>query len=954
MATHLRAGDITVERLGCSRNFRITITAYTKSKDTNVEFGGDGTAILDFGDGTFFQVPIVPNNIEYQLAPDGSIASVKFSITHSYSSDGSYTISYKEPNRNSGVLNMDLSVETEFYIETTINLDPYFGCSSSPVLSVPPIDRGCVGVAWSHNPGAFDVDGDLLTYELVVPNRNRNATVTNYKSPADAKFYSNYSTANENGNGPPSFQIHPTEGTITWDAPGAVGEYNIAFIVREWRLINGVLFPLGSVRRDMQIIIDDCENDRPELEVPKDTCVAAGTILKAQVIGTDPDVADKLKLEAFSQIFNFAPSQSPATFVPVPDFRNQPYVGNFEWNTTCFHIREQPYQVVFKVTDNGQPRLVTFKSWFIRVVAPAPKWQNAVLDPPKRAVDLTWENYFCNTEAEKMQVWRRVDSVNYEPDHCETGMPALGYTLIAEVPLKDVNNDPITTYSDNNGGKGLAPGARYCYRLVASFPLPNGGKSYVSKDTCIGPLLVDAPVITNVSIVKTSSTDGEILVKWRPPSDIDDTQFPPPYRYEVYRGQGFTGAPSGTPVFSGINEEFTDQAGLNTENNSYNYRIVCYDNTNQIVDTSAVASSVRLETDSQNKKIQLTWSADVPWSNQTERYPRHVIYRGPEGATEEDMDSIASVDVTSDGFIYVDEGQHNNTPLVEGQTYCYKVMTRGSYGGNPDQFGRLDNLSQIICTQPGDTIPPCKPLAPIAKNPVDCDTYVSNSATCGENVFSNTLTWENPSDPACRNDVRSYNIYVSYTFGDEFSLIKENVLDTFYVDENLSSYARCYKISVVDRSGNESELSEAICFDNCPYYELPNVFTPNSDDCNNLFSAYSSKNRYRDVGEEITFKCGGIADEDTYKCARFVKRVIFRVYNRWGKEVYNYVGTDTDEGVGVDDDDENSIYIDWNGRDNNGVDLASGVYYYIADVTFYAYDPGSQTKKIKGWVQLIR
>ena len=38
-------------------------------------------------------------------------------------------------------------------------------------------------------------------------------------------------------------------GTISWDSPGAVGEYNIAFHVIEWRFKNGQWVQMGYVRR---------------------------------------------------------------------------------------------------------------------------------------------------------------------------------------------------------------------------------------------------------------------------------------------------------------------------------------------------------------------------------------------------------------------------------------------------------------------------------------------------------------------------------------------------------------------------------------------------------------------------------------------------------------------------------------------------------------------------------
>ncbi len=203
-ATHLRAGEIIVERVNCnSLTFKITVTVYTNTNST-VLFGGEQDE-LNFGDGTPIQlVPETQNTVRRDLNPDGSVATASFTTYHTYAGPGNYVISYIEPNRNEGVLNMDNSVNTTFYIETSVTIDPFLGCNSSPVLSVPPIDRACPGVLFTHNPGASDPNGDRLTYEMVVPFRDRGTTVSNYRDPNNSGFYSNFNTANEAGNGKPT------------------------------------------------------------------------------------------------------------------------------------------------------------------------------------------------------------------------------------------------------------------------------------------------------------------------------------------------------------------------------------------------------------------------------------------------------------------------------------------------------------------------------------------------------------------------------------------------------------------------------------------------------------------------------------------------------------------------------------------------------------------------------
>jgi len=287
----------------------------------------------------------------------------------------------------------------------------------------------------------------------------------------------------------------------------------------------------------------------------------------------------------------------------------------------------------------------------------------------------------------------------------------------------------------------------------------------------------------------------------------------------------------------------------------------------------------------------------------------------------------------------VDSGQYNKTPLLDTQNYCYAVMTQGAYANAPAR-APLRNFSEIICSVPQNNAPPCAPT--LALNGIDCSTY-TNCPSIGQ-TYSNTIKWHKLlTSRNCNPAIIGYNIYASPAGDQPFTLIAQGVTDTSYMQPNLPSLAMCYKVSALDQQGKESPLSDQFCFDNCPNYVLPNVFTPNDDKCNAVFSAYS----LRDLGSNGSTPCAQLDSGQLsvwrMNCARFVNAVTFNVYNRWGKEVYSYQSDET-----------NSIYIDWNGKDNAGKDLDEGTYYYVANVVFDVLDPKKQNTTLHGWVVILR
>ncbi|MFC0264319.1 T9SS type B sorting domain-containing protein [Fontibacter flavus] len=907
-ATHIRAGEITAERVNTqSLTYRITVVGYTDTR-SNVIFGpGD----IDFGDGR--EVSLNTESDVVVVEPLGNqIEKNTFVITHTYQGPGQYVIRFREFNRNDNTLNMDNSVDTPFYIETMITIDPFVGINNSPILTIPPVDNGGVNVRYIHNPGAYDPDGDSLAYffdELTVrPKLGFQRFVNNYRSPASGEFSFN----REDGSPNPFISMDPITGDLIWDAPGLAGQYNIAFQIQEWRKIGGEYVMIGYVVRDMQIIIENTNNRRPELILPPDLCVVAGTRIEEIIQGSDPD-GDPIRIEVFGDPIEI--SSSPASYSPVSLFQPSPGIITFNWQTVCNHVREREYQVRIRISDQptSGPSLVDIKTWNIKVVGPPPVIEDIEQGQSRSAV-VSWEPYSCGSTASTMQVWRRLNSNPYEPDSCETGIRA-GYELVG------TTNMGVFEFLDTNNGEGLAPGNTYCYRLVAAYPAPRLGESIVSEEICI-TVDVDVPLITNVSIEATDVDSGQIFVRWTPPYDIDRTQFPGPFTYELLRNTGFTGSQNRVSVITTSDTVFTD-TGLNTENLVYNYKVILKEN-NTTIDSSSSASSVRLSPTIINEAIELNWDFNVPWNNQVSDF-KHEVYRNRTDAEAQDSENfvlIGEVDPTVNGFTFFDDGSHNGVTLKKEIEYCYYVITKGRYNVDMIEYP-LENKSQIICARPDDDRLPCPPV--LTFEGPECTAFLDDKV-CGFSSFEHELSWLPDFSGSCDDELNFFRLYFTPDGEDtQFNLV--GTYSPFELQAritNLPNYRGCYYITAVDRSGNESEPSNIVCVDNCPNYELPNAFTPNGDGINDTFMAF---------------------DNPFGKCPRFVLGLEIFIVNRWGVEVFSYNSLSANE---------NDIYIRWDGTDKNGNQLPAGTYFYSATVKFDALDPALREKKLKGTVQILR
>lgn len=886
-ATHNRAGEIIVEQIkdangDCTNMVKATIITYTKTSSVAAD---RDTLTICWGDGNCQEVPRkngggnpLPNDVKYNI----------YEAFHTYSGPGHYVVSMTDPNRNGGILNVNSpgSENVQFHIQTSFTL---FGqiCNSTPILRNRPLDYACVGQPFVHNPGADDPDGDSLSYELIVPMQDVNTPVPNYVFP---NFVPN--------SNPPvvptgTFDINVNNGTVEWRNPVREGEYNFAMIIISWRNGN----PIDTTVRDMQILVFDCDdNHAPQITTIDKICVVAGDVVEFDVVATDPDIGDKIKLSAEGA--PFAVAVSPAedeiwrtTGTPSATYDPQPVVKKFRWQTACEHISNLPYTVVFKAEDDyflsdpnlpNSTGLAFSKAVQIKVVGPPPLDVQAV--PSSSQIDVSWEKpYKCEDAQDNyffgFSVWRKEGGDNLPYDSCVTGLAGSGYTLLANTQAEANGR---YQYTDKNVERGRT----YCYRILARFARRTGSgtpynlvESLKSEKICV-QLSRDVPLITHVSILQTAQSNGEIEVRWTKPvaDDLDTLLNPGPYRYVLERAPGISPPESDfnpvttftSPTYWQLNQaEFFDQApDINTKDNPYSYRIAFYVNgETEPLGYSPVASSVFLSIAPTDNRNDLSWDFDVPWINY-----KYTVFRQNSLGT---WDSIATVSEK----MYSDKG------LLNGREYCYYIRSEGEYGiiGVP---APLINLSQEACAIPIDNVPPCPPDLGVRN-------ICNENITCqeGESLF-NTLTWVNPMD-ICEetDDVVFYKIYYAPFEGDDFVLIgsTDDSGTTTFIHEPERGIAGCYAVTALDTFNNESDFSPIICVDNCPSYLLPNAFTPNGDGFNDLYEPYPY-------------------------C--FIESIEMNIFNRWGELVFQTKDPN----------------INWNGENMKGNRLPAGTYYYTCQV----------------------
>jgi gliding motility-associated-like protein len=167
------------------------------------------------------------------------------------------------------------------------------------------------------------------------------------------------------------------------------------------------------------------------------------------------------------------------------------------------------------------------------------------------------------------------------------------------------------------------------------------------------------------------------------------------------------------------------------------------------------------------------------------------------------------------------------------------------------------------------------------------------------NVFLNKLKVNlGPDQTICKGTTLTLNPGVTDPGSSSFLWSDSSTAPTLTISDTGT-----YWVKVCD-SYDTIKIASKTCQ---PTLEVPNIFTPNGDGANDLFSASVSEN---------------------------IESMETTIYDRWGKEVFKTANTK----------------IDWDGKNKNGTEENDGTYFYM--ITYSGKDQVSHTQK--GNLLLVR
>lgn len=292
---------------------------------------------LYYGDGTYDEIDFsdfenVSINSGYQRS--------RYFKKHSYPGPGVYTISLRIFNRINDVNNMANSVNTPLYVETTIIIDPFLGCNSTPALENLPYGGNEKSQKYFYDMSFIDEENDSLSFKFTTPMQDVNVDVIDYWLPEEKEILGARRIS--------KFSIDPYNGTLFWNSKDLEGLFSVAVRVNEWRKVEGVYYRISCSTIDFLISLYDSKDQPPEIGSFSDSVILVDKEFSEKILFSDPDndSIQALLYGDFFSLIDYNPGEN-MLYLPSPIEKSIAFTPRIE------DVRSKPYKAVITVSDQG-------------------------------------------------------------------------------------------------------------------------------------------------------------------------------------------------------------------------------------------------------------------------------------------------------------------------------------------------------------------------------------------------------------------------------------------------------------------------------------------------------------------------------------------------------------------------------------------------------------------------
>ncbi|RDC65210.1 T9SS type A sorting domain-containing protein [Adhaeribacter pallidiroseus] len=304
----------------------------------------DGNTVADmpsstlyFGDGIFR----TSDRASKKLIESSCVAVYRstYYFDYTFAGPGTYTVAYREINRDKQIQNIENAVDQAFVITAQITADAFEKVNTSPRFILPILPCAIQNQPFRHSLATTDLDKDSLVYELIT-----------LLSSTNSNSNDNFSVKNVTGYTlPQQVSLNSKTGEFIWDKPGLLGRYSFAVRVKKFR--NNRI--IGSTLRDFVVMVTPDPNNftqvftienRSELSITDDNQISLtpGQPLELKVKYQTSGQATNLN--AYSELYQWQPFTIDTTAT------TNSITAELTLNPEEAWRRSQPYILVFRGT----------------------------------------------------------------------------------------------------------------------------------------------------------------------------------------------------------------------------------------------------------------------------------------------------------------------------------------------------------------------------------------------------------------------------------------------------------------------------------------------------------------------------------------------------------------------------------------------------------------------------